>query len=312
LNIGMITSWGVRCGVAGYTKQLVTALEKEGDQVTVFGNFPHESLVEKDDGKVIRCFGTGFNEASQRVMDIGKIFKEVCNKNIDVVHLQYNAWLFPDLFRLKNLFGCLVNRGIRTVVEFHDSCIPIDFPFDLFTSQIVHGSDFRTISKGNYRIPMGIPEVRYVPTLNVDLEVCSFGMGRNDEDLCRKACEAVGYIFEVHDSRQSWKSLQELVSWIQKYNIVVLMYPPTDVHVSSSAVRIALGARRYVIVSDTNWFSDVGEFVRRVPFGDRRELEKALVSCDRSVYESRTEKAVEKWGWGRVVKYFKEVYDNEG
>ena len=53
---------------------------------------------------------------------------------------------------------------------------------------------------------------------------------------------------------------EELIRRIQACDCILIDYPPISVAVCSGTARIAIGAHRPIIVSQTNWFNDLWKF----------------------------------------------------
>lgn len=310
MNIGFLTTWNQICGVAEYTKQLVKALEERGHEISIFANYPHQELTEPDSKNVVRRFGTGFNEPEKRKVNVESVYILSVAGKLDAVHIQYQSYLWPDMSGLVSLLGRIRKQKIKTVVTFHDSCLGPDFPFHLFDILITHGSEFKQTNTRNFTVPMGIPEIEFKP-LSKRVSVCSFGLGRNDNDFVRKVTSSIGVEYNILDPFKKWLPLEELMNEIQKSSAVVLFYPKTDAKVSSSAARVALGTYRPVVTSSANWFTDIKDYV---VWADVENLESILkdVLYNEETKErllKKTKEAIKKYGWRRVVEYYeKEIY----
>jgi len=339
MNIGMMSTWGQHCGVFGYTEQLVDVLNANGHQVIVFGNRPYgkrdlekpgwSTGYQPNTGTYFDCFGTGFHPKEEQSIDVEKIKYLISDDFLlgkpDVFHIQYQDYLYPDKQGFDKLLSLLKGKGVRLVVTQHDSCISPNIDWGKFDVIIKHGCEFKKNEK-NATMPIGIPEIDYKP-LSRNKVLSSFGMGRNDNETCKKVCDRLGWTFRFHNSQDKWVPIKELMNWLQEGDVIALIYPPTNAEVSSSALRVALGTGRPIIVSATNWFNDtlLGINCEHRMFGvnwtnREQELEAWLRLIDDNTIDNMDiddeslqyglERTQEKYSWKNIVKHYEDVYEN--
>ena len=323
MNIGMMVTWGQHCGVFGYTQQLVDSLKEAGHEVFTFGNYPYGRRTGDVADK--ECFGTGFHPKEEWEIDVQGISSLLSIRGIKVFHLQYQDYLYPDKEGLGTLLDVLRLKGIKSVVTQHDSCISPNVNWGKFDVIIRHGSEYKREGK-NATMPIGIPEIEYKP-LPKNKVLSSFGMGRNDNETCKKVCDRLGWTFRFHNSQDKWVPIKELMNWLQEGDVIALIYPPTNAEVSSSALRVALGTGRPIIVSATNWFNDtlLGINCEHRMFGvnwtnREQELEAWLRLIDDNTIDNMDiddeslqyglERTQEKYSWKNIVKHYEDVYEN--
>ena len=109
MKIAMVTSWGVRCGIADYTEELVTALKQLPNcQVEVL---PAGVPVWKEQGR-----GLGWLQERLYWLEIAER-----TGNADLVHIQFAPHLFGGLKPFRNLLpfflNCLIKPSVITVHE---------------------------------------------------------------------------------------------------------------------------------------------------------------------------------------------------
>lgn len=118
-RIGWVSTWNSKCGVATYSRLLVTPAL--ADQVTLLANRDAE-LIAEDGPEVVRCWEQiapdgkgGFHED-----DLEALHAEIRERQLDTVVVQFN-FSFLGLAPLAALLERLHGEGIRTLVFFHST-----------------------------------------------------------------------------------------------------------------------------------------------------------------------------------------------
>lgn len=254
MNITLVTSWGIVCGMAEYSKFLYESLEKRGHKVTILAPCPTTPLVSIDEEFVTR-FDT--NDTPENLM-----------LNTNVVHIQMNAAIYSQSW-MANFIRVAKSKGKKVVVTFHDGCQwHGDYPYDLIDVGITPSE---SITK---HIPM---KVQIVPQgiLEVPIKITSFGLERNNNKEIAEICKELGFIFEISNYR-NWKTTDELVDFIRQGDGSVFWYPPTDVAGESSCARLVISARRPLFIHDSTWFKGLAGVKDVHFFSSRGELKSLM------------------------------------
>lgn len=118
-RIGWVSSWNSKCGIATYSRLLVSPAL--AGQVTVLANRDAERIAE-DGPEVVRCWAQiapdgkgGFHED-----DLEALYAEIVARELDTVVVQFNFSFF-GLTPLAALLERLQGEGIRTLVFFHST-----------------------------------------------------------------------------------------------------------------------------------------------------------------------------------------------
>ncbi|MBI4066697.1 glycosyltransferase, partial [Candidatus Gottesmanbacteria bacterium] len=88
----VIPSWGKACGIAEYTQQLVSAMERDGQKVRIFPS-----------------------------PDLPQLLKLREQQPFGIVHIQHEFSFFPDHFLLQKSLEILRQAGLKTVVTLHSA-----------------------------------------------------------------------------------------------------------------------------------------------------------------------------------------------
>lgn len=112
INMGWVTSWNTKCGIAGYSKYFVEGLLSTSNEfkIKILANYT-DHLVKPDDSNVIRCWQDGETQP-----DLTSFEAEI--KNLDVVIIQQQNSLIKDKV-LGLMIAFLHAKGIKTIVIFH-------------------------------------------------------------------------------------------------------------------------------------------------------------------------------------------------
>jgi glycosyltransferase involved in cell wall biosynthesis len=109
INLGMVSTWNIKCGIAQYTKYLLNN-SSNIQEITVFSN-KVQDLITSDDINVIRCWDAYFD-------DLDGLYNEILKRDLDIVHIQFNFGLF-ELNSLAGLIRKLKSSNIKTIITFH-------------------------------------------------------------------------------------------------------------------------------------------------------------------------------------------------
>lgn len=250
MHIGMLTTWNSECGIAEYSKNLITCLAKD-TRVTVFCNYgkntPNTSgPVRKNLVVIPKQFGVYWWKEPPKI-DVPNILKVITDEAIDLLHIQYQS----SLYEPQGLTQLLAECPVPIVMTLHDSSIDNRAKLEAHEF-IVHNPEIaNTLYIETVFMPFPIP--------NVPSIVGSFGLGRNQAATVAKVCKQLGLTYLSYDARQDgWKSTEELYSWIKQCDVIVLWYNEVDGLVgNSAAVRTVIGCNRPIIVNSVNWFKDI-------------------------------------------------------
>lgn len=109
-RIGLVTSWGIRCGIGETTRAWTDRLNMS---YRVFA--PRErpkSLVVEDDVRVVRCWDRNFNSRAQ-------LLNEILDFSPHVVHFEHEFSFYRNETVLLELMKELKSRGIKVVATLH-------------------------------------------------------------------------------------------------------------------------------------------------------------------------------------------------
>ena len=109
--IGVISTWNSRCGIADYTRSLVSGIEPE--RLRVFANKVFE-VVRPDEDFVRRCWAQGWDDS------LKDLFQEIRGANIDAAVIQFNFG-FYRLAALEWLIERLHDQGILVFITLHST-----------------------------------------------------------------------------------------------------------------------------------------------------------------------------------------------
>ncbi len=107
--IGVVTTWNSRCGIADYTRSLVSGIEPE--RLRVFASKPPEVLCP-DEAFVRRCWVEGWDDP------LDDLFREIRATRIDAVFIQFNFGFFR-LAALRGLIERLHEQSVPVFITLH-------------------------------------------------------------------------------------------------------------------------------------------------------------------------------------------------
>lgn len=270
----VLSSWATPCGVASTTSALMDNLTTLGVDWQVIAPNRQPFIPPEKPYKAI--FYTNEFEAVTYF-----------SRTEGPIHIQYNNALFSG-----SLVEAIMNqaraRRQRIIVTLHDSCISTS---KVFEADIITSASVRLVTYARYRanfarvehVPFGIPHVEYNP--NPKKRIVSFGPGRNQDHLVKPIAEALGYEYRTFYGSHKWTPRAELLRELADSTLIVLYYPDTGAIVSSSALPMALGTARPVVVSNTTWFKPE-DLVWAADISGVRNLDKLVYFADDSTLES--------------------------
>lgn len=121
MNICLVSTYGVECGIATYTAALAKALKAQGHSVVVLAEIKDKQPVQEviDGIPVYRLWWRTMHEKTMYGLSAILRALDSSPQKPDVVHIQHEFGLFPNNAVLLNLLLELRQRGIPTVVTFH-------------------------------------------------------------------------------------------------------------------------------------------------------------------------------------------------
>lgn len=346
MRIGLITTWNARCGIAEYSRSLAEALRARGHTVVVLANYPVNPVPDAvDEGGVYRFFYTGWH--AERGVDADLASRVVTAHALDVVHLQYQNFIYPPDF-LPVLHRLAAYAPL--VVTFHDAGVPVDFPRVVVARAIVHTPvTARMLAwQGAVVIPIGIHDMPAPPVwearralgLSSRHVLCSVGLGRTDyravlgvvrdlvpryHDILYAVLGPEAYADAVRGEASrlgidrhvvalgGYFPLRTLFAWMHASDMTLFYFAESGVEgVSSSSARLGIAARRPVVVSDVGWTRDLpGEL--KVPYGDLGALCERVVhlfedAAFREAILARQEAVIRETNWARSADRHEQVY----
>ncbi len=334
MNIGLFSSYGMKCGIAEYNMSLYRALIDLNHQITIFGNkidtirperrWVIAEEISEDPVDVVRCFNAGaWSESGD--FDFRVMFEALEQRQIKLIIVQYQNGIFRDQ-NLRVLFEFCKQYDIKVMVTFHDSCIGPLFPIDKVDHYVCTQSDIRLIVAGCRYIPQGIPSPLLEDKNEIKLRyqydgtiVSTLGLGRTDYRLISRATEKLGYRFMVMDPTYScrisgdhlirigdWLPLNQMISRLGASDAIVLWYPEIDAMVSSSAICMALATLRPIIVNDVKWFKDIPDDVV-IKVKDEKELDNHLSGIQQMPLNPKQVEFVQQNQWRNIAQAYLET-----
>lgn len=256
-------------------------------------------------------FSTGWHLQAGTFLpvNLGAALDVIDREGLELLHIQYQNWLYgPDMQKALPVLGrhrplvatfhdpCIPPDFPWSALS---GCI---FHNDLMRGQVV--GSHRPIAEV---IPMGIPVVpdrdRHAARAQLGLNsahvVASVGFGRTDYNRVLDALKPLTARFpdllylvvimpeiagQVHAAAaahgmaghvrvvEGYLPKDQLFLHMQAADLLVCYYPPGAIEgVTSSAARLAIGARRPLVVSDVGFMRDLPAELK-VPFGDAHSL----------------------------------------
>jgi glycosyltransferase involved in cell wall biosynthesis len=113
VNLGIVSTFNVRCGIAEYTKYLAENLDSK-IRVEILADAEHENINSRKKSriKVIICWNKFIKD------DLEGLYAQIKNDKLTIVHFQFNFGFFR-LDVLMDLIKTLRNDSIKTILTFH-------------------------------------------------------------------------------------------------------------------------------------------------------------------------------------------------
>lgn len=111
LKVGFVSTWNSKCGIAGYTRDLVGAFPEEKLHPTFVANFD-ASLIEPDGPETFRAW-------AQTPADYQNVVDSLLEADVDVAHVQVHPGIFGDYSSLSRMLNELAERQIPYLVTLH-------------------------------------------------------------------------------------------------------------------------------------------------------------------------------------------------
>lgn len=110
-KIGVVSTWNTKCGIAEYTKYLVSNL-RNPEEIKIFANKVNsKELIATDGDNVIRCWEPYFD-------DLSTLCNKILENDLEIIHVQFNFGFF-ELNALADLVKKLKEKGIKLIITFH-------------------------------------------------------------------------------------------------------------------------------------------------------------------------------------------------
>ncbi len=156
LQVGWLTTWNSRCGIAEYSRYLVDGLHAQPGPI--FANRTSD-LIGPDAERVVRCWDSGAPHES-----LDEVFEQIRTRGLDALVIQYNFGFFT-LPVLARFITRLRQHGIAVYCVFHS------------TAEFMRGNE--RVSLGDIKEALGGATrlfVHSVPDLN---RLKSYGLAAN-------------------------------------------------------------------------------------------------------------------------------------
>jgi len=310
LDIAMLTTWDVMCGIAQNSKFLVDALCKNANDVAVFSqkeDYSDQHAIDSTGFKQEKKCWSWYGRSEKVEFDIEPIkeFKP------DIIHIQYESFLWHEsyLSKLKDI--------APVVITHHSSCTGPGCPVNEAQANIVHDEDFPTMPNRRI-IPMGIPDTfDFVNFEDTEPVMGSFGLHRNNDDYCKEAMALVSKAlsgpihYRTHYGNSKWVPTEELVKILQKNRMLALIYPETGAVVSSSAACVALGSGLPVLCSNTRWFKHLSKYVHLIDTVEEMAHIIGHYMVEKEFWDIARDRAMqarEERGWSKIAKQHEDLY----
>ncbi|NEV61113.1 glycosyltransferase family 4 protein [Thiorhodococcus minor] len=111
LSLGCITTWNSKCGIAVYSRKLLSAML---DRVVILANDDATLTATDSPHKVERCWTSGQRD------NLKRLEHSILRAGLSQVLIQFN-FAFFRLDALKRLLGSLRRNGIQTLITFHST-----------------------------------------------------------------------------------------------------------------------------------------------------------------------------------------------
>lgn len=256
MKIASQTTWGIRCGVAEYARNLNKCLRDEGVEVVIYGNIPSEKGIQDhlvvpddEDFEVERNWSVeGWSGISTHPIVNGTV--------PPLLHVQYESFLYSMKW-FPSFIQRLKAHDHKIVITYHSASVPPGFPRECIDLAICHTSAIERSVPGKQKMSLEMPTVYSQP------RVGTFGLGRVHRPWLEQACQELDWELQdwCSDRGGPWLPQDQLIALLRCCDVIALPYPPVGTSVSSSAAKVALAANRPLVLSRVNWFSTIPEDV---------------------------------------------------
>ena len=345
MKIGFLSSWACTCGVAEMGSMLVEQFLAKGIKCAVFGNelslaVDLFEVPDELDVMPIRCFSTGFTPKPARYFDLSEIKRSVEFLGITHFIINYQSYLFPDIFGLNCLIQWLKERNIQVYAIIHDEALEPTLDWKNIT--IIAPPSLRRL--GGAVIDQGIPEFELEHGLwSLNNSITCFGMGRNKlENLLEATAgclvdlnpktfklnlvipkpnhaplDALKEKYPFLTPHFGYKRREDLAKLLHESMAVAIWYPSSGSIANSSAFRFAIGSKVPILAVRNNWISDYLDSGVFMPTEDSiepwtKQIRKLWKSnfdyaLYREMMELHQEAAIQLNGWSQIADQYIEL-----
>ena len=295
VKLGLVTTWGIDCGIAIYSKNLVDALSKIGTQVTILTE--HASPETDDSIPIKKCWNRGHS--------LDDLLNTIITLKLNLVNIQHHPAFFRDdelsifLWRLKA-------KNIPAIVTFHEIepnqpnaiyLVPDNILVHTHTAaQLLHkmgiASSIKVIAHGipDFSIPprkqndsstirilsngflqpskgfhVGIEALALLkedfPNLSYRIVGASRPGAEHYPQHLKNLAQQLNVAAQV-DIKEKYLAEKELAQEISNADILIYPYLHHTAG-SSGAITMALAAGSAIITSPSPYFDDLGDSVLR-------------------------------------------------
>jgi glycosyltransferase involved in cell wall biosynthesis len=111
IKLGWVTSWNTKCGIASYSKFLISTIDNTKFDICIFGS-TKDTLNSPDEPFVVRCWE---NNAQP---DLSELISQIIDKKIEVLIIQFNFGFF-NLKSFESLINNALKQRIKIIIFFH-------------------------------------------------------------------------------------------------------------------------------------------------------------------------------------------------
>jgi len=113
-RVAFVSRWGVQCGIATYTGQLVNALCRQGAGIICIAEEPSglAEIPATPDIEVVRCW-------RGKAMDVDAMYDNIRVRRVDVVHFQHEFGIMNDARRMLQLVDAVHRGNVSIAITCH-------------------------------------------------------------------------------------------------------------------------------------------------------------------------------------------------
>lgn len=112
INLGWISTYNTKCGIATYSESLLEYFSKEKFDVKVLANYAQDFIDDAKEENVIRCF------RDRKDADVALLKEHIKQSALESVVINFN-FAFFSMQNLQDLLEYLHQNGIKTSIIFH-------------------------------------------------------------------------------------------------------------------------------------------------------------------------------------------------